>query len=138
MERDRVVRVAVDGLSDRLLWSSARALERLGAPFTVEGSARMVDADGAPVSVDFDGLIGRTAEVALALSDGEEHRTHGVVDDIELRYGELILTIVPRIAKLADAIDHQVFLQKDAVSIACEVLKEHGIDVAIRATRALP
>jgi type VI secretion system secreted protein VgrG len=138
MALERVARVAVDGFPGRLHAQRIRGTDRLHAPFAVEVSARAVDGAGTLVSADLDALLGRTAEVALALGDGDERRVHGVVEDVEQRYGELLLTVVPRIAPLADAIDHQVFLQKDAVAIARDVLTEHGIDVAVRVTRTLP
>src|SRR4051812_45826652 len=114
----RVVRVAVDGFSGRLLVTSARGRERLNEPFAVEVSALAVGADGAPISVDLDGMLGRAAEVALALGDGGERRIYGIVDEIEQRYGEILLTVAPRVAPLDGAIDHQTFLRKDALAIA--------------------
>jgi type VI secretion system secreted protein VgrG len=138
MALDRVARIAVDGFSGRLRVGSALCDDRLHEPFAVRVSAEVVEDTRAPAPIDLDTLVGCPAHVALALGDGNERSVHGVVEDVEQRYGELALTVVPRIAPLVDAVDHQVFLQKDAVAIAREVLQDHGLDVAVRVTRTLP
>jgi type VI secretion system secreted protein VgrG len=122
----------------RLLVAGARGSEGMGRPFSVEVIAHVAEAPEAPPAIDLDALLGQRAEVALALGDGGERSVHGIVEGAEQRYGELRLVIVPRVAPLAEAVDHQVFLQKDAVEIAREVLGEHAVDVAVRVSRTLP
>ena len=134
----RTVRVGVDGFAGRLVVAWVRGVEGMHAPGAVEVAAEAVDGSAAPLAVDIEALIGRTAHVALALGDGGERTVHGVVEDVEQHYGELRLVVAPRIAPLGDATDHRVFLKQDAVAIAREVLQEHGIDVAVRVTRTLP
>jgi type VI secretion system secreted protein VgrG len=138
MTLDRMARITLDDFSGRLRVGRVRCLDRLHEPFAVQVSAQAVDETHAPVPVDLEALLGCAAEVALALGDGNERGVYGVVEDVEQRYGELRLTLVPRIAPLVDAVDHQVFLQKDAVAIARDVLQEHGVDVAVRVSRTLP
>lgn len=138
MARERLGRLVVEGATERLLVESARGVEGLGQPFTIAVTACAVDASGEPVAVDLDALIGQRAIFAVALGDGGERTVHGVVEDAEQRYGELRLTIAPRVAPLADTIDQQVFLQQDAAEIARAVLAEHGLDVDVRVSRRLP
>jgi type VI secretion system secreted protein VgrG len=138
MAPERVVRIAVEGVAARLEVGWARGVERLHEPFAIEVSVCARDSVGAPVSVDLDALLGCKATVGIALGDGGERNVHGVVDDVEQGYAELRLTVVPRVAPLRDAVDYRVFLSKDAVAIARDVLQEHGIDVATRAARSLP
>ena len=138
MALERTVRVWVDGFAGRLVVAWVRGIQRMHAPDAVEVSAEVVDSSSAPLAVDIEALVGRTAHVALALGDGGERTVHGVVEDVEQHYGELRLVVAPRVAPLGDAIDHRVFLKQDAVAIAREVLQEHGVDVVVRVTRALP
>jgi type VI secretion system secreted protein VgrG len=138
MALERALHIGVRGFSGRFRVVRARGVEKMHEPFAVEVTARAFDGDGTPASVDLDALLGSVAKVSLALDDGDERSLYGVIDEIEQRYGEVLLTVVPRIGVLAQAIDHQVFLQKDAVAIVREVLEEHGVDVEVRVARSLP
>src|SRR5580704_3889268 len=138
MALERVVHIDVGGFSGRLPVVRARGIEKMHEPFAVEVSARALDGGGVPASVDLDALLGSVAKVSIALGDGDERSLYGVIDEIEQRYDEVLLTVVPRVAPLAQAIDHQVFLQKDAVAIAREILDEHGVDVNVCVARSLP
>lgn len=138
MGAGRVARLVVDGVSERLVVARARGVEAIGAPFSVDVTARAVDGRGEPVALDLDRLIGRRATLAIALGDGGERCVHGAIEAAEQRYGELHVTLAPRAALLAHAIDHQVFVDRDAVEIAREVLAEHAIDVEVRVSRDLP
>jgi type VI secretion system secreted protein VgrG len=138
MALERVAHIDVRGFSGRLQVVRVRGTEKMHEPFAVEVLARAFDGAGAAVSVDLDAVLGSVAEVSIALGDGDERSLYGVIDAIEQRYGEVLLTVVPRVAALAQAIDHQVFLQKDAVAIAREILGEHVVDVAVRVARSLP
>lgn len=136
MARERIGRLVVEGVTKRLLVESARGVEGFGRPFAVDVLACAVDEVGELAALDLDALVGRRAAFALALGDGNERTVHGIIEGAEQRYAELLLTIAPRIAPLADAVDHQVFLDQDAVQIAQAVLKEHGLDVAVRVSRS--
>jgi type VI secretion system secreted protein VgrG len=138
MTHERVGRLVVEGISKRLFVMGARGSEGFGRPFSVEVVAYAADTAEASLVPDLDALLGRRAEVALALGDGGERCVHGTVAAVEQRYRELHLLVVPRVAPLAETMDHRVFLQKDAVEIAREVLGEHAIDLSVRLARPLP
>jgi type VI secretion system secreted protein VgrG len=106
----------------------------------VEARARVVartDDEGA--TIDADALIGQKATLELAAPDttrAEARRFHGVVDEIEVDAGGATFTLVPRLMLLADAIDHRVFLDQEAVAIAEALLAVAGLTVDVRvATR---
>src|SRR6185437_4705537 len=138
MDAQRIASVVIDGISGRLPVGGTRGVERLGEPFAVEVSIESGEGRDMPLSFDLEALLGRTARVTLALGDGGERTIHGRIEDVEQRYAELVLALGPRVAPLGDVVDHRVFLQMDAVTIAREVLQEHGLDVVSRVTRVLP
>src|SRR5262249_23470810 len=107
-------------------------------PFRIEVSVSTTDSAGAPIALDLDALLGSKATLSIAQGDGGAREVHGVIDEGEERYGELLLTVVPRVAPLGNAVDYRVFVRTDAVVIARGVLQEHGIDVATRAVRTVP
>ena len=74
----------------------------------------------------------------LGAGGDRERRIAGVIDRVEAAFSAHRLVIVPRLAALADAVDHQVFLDQDAVAIALAVLGEHGVEAESRVTRKLP
>src|SRR6185437_11626177 len=138
MDAQRIASVVIDGISGRLPVGRTRGVERLGEPFAVEVSIESGEGRDVPLSFDLEALLGRTACVTLALSDGGERTVHGRIEDVEQHYTELVLIVGPRVAPLGDVVDHRVFLQMDAVAIAREVLQEHALDVVSRVTRVLP
>jgi type VI secretion system secreted protein VgrG len=103
----------------------------------VEGWVRVVArvAPGEEKDLVLDDLIGQKATLDVSLKDApraDPRRFHGVVDAIEIAAQAVTITIVPRLMPLADGSDHRVFLEKDSVTIAEELLQEAGLTLDIR------
>lgn len=85
----------------------------------------------------FDEVLGKRATLEITSTDdsrGEPRRFHGIVDAIEMSAQGMAFTLVPRLIPLGDGVDHRVFLEKDSVSIAQELLGEVGLTLDIRVT----
>src|SRR5262249_24067038 len=96
-----------------------RAVAEIGAPATLrilgdDGSARAIE-----TIVD--------AVIAHGGGAGDRQGTHGPTE----------IRLVPRLALLADGVDHAVFLDQDALQIAEAVLSAHGYKLQTRCERAL-
>ena len=132
MSLEQTFTLEVDGakLDGRVVGMKGR--ERLHAPFVFEATCSF--ADGPP---DFDprALITKKAKLSFPLMDGAERTIEGFVDAVVGADTGLQITLVPKIAFLADAVDHQVFVDEDAVEIVKKVLSEHGITVDARVSR---
>lgn len=77
-----------------------------------------------------DDLLGKRATLQLApegASRPEPRFFHGIVDAVELSAEGASFTLVPRVMVLGDQVDHRVFLDKDAVAIAAQLLREAQI-----------
>jgi type VI secretion system secreted protein VgrG len=126
-------------------------IEGTGAAFRVthvEGRERVhvpsmfrvtcVPEDGA--ELDPEALLTKDAHLSWVVreGDGPARTVHGVIDGVEVDGPLLRLTIVPPIALLADAVDHQVFTDLTALDIIERVLAEHGITAVTRVRRSLP
>ncbi|CAN94272.1 hypothetical protein sce4109 [Sorangium cellulosum So ce56] len=122
----------IDGAGATFAVLRVRGRERLHEPSRFEVTAAV---DG---SVELGSLLAQPARLAWALPDGSERAVLGSVDVVESVAQGLRVTIVPKIALLADAVDYQVFVDEDAVSIVEEVLSEHGISVERRLVREAP
>lgn len=110
----------------------------------VDGWARVVArvAPGEENDLVADDLLGSKATLDISPKDGprsDPRRFHGVVDSIEIAAGGVTFTLVPRLMPLADGSDHRVFLEKDSVTIAEELLQEAGLTLDLRvAARPAP
>jgi len=124
--------LTVDG-GPLLAVRSLTGRERIGEPFRFE--VRCVLPDG-PADV----ALMLTQSATLEVEDGSDKRTIvGQVDEVEvLDDVRVLLVLVPRSRLLADTMDFRVFVQKDAVAIAKEVLGEHGISVEDEVSAAPP
>lgn len=125
----------IDGASFDARVTRVRGRERIHAPFAFEITCAPAAVDGAPPEVDPTTLLAQKAKLSLALPDGGERSFEGYVDAVEAIDTGFVVTIVPKIALLGDAIDYQVFVDKTAVEIIEEVLSEHAIKVDKRLQR---
>ncbi|WP_437603084.1 type VI secretion system tip protein TssI/VgrG [Sorangium sp. So ce590] len=103
----------------------------------VGGSVRVLArvAPGRDEALVPDELLGKKATLEITPKDALRdvaRRFHGVVDAIEGSGVGALLTIVPRLMPLEDGSDHRIFLEKDAVTIAEELLLEAGLTLDIR------
>jgi type VI secretion system secreted protein VgrG len=109
--------------------------ERIHAPFVFEVTC--APGPDAPAPIDAEAILTRAARLTWTLGDGNPRVVEGMVDRVEAMHGGLRLSIVPRVAELADAVNYRVFLQKDAAQIVEEVLNERQLVVERRLSRAL-
>lgn len=109
---------------------SFEALER-----SHEGGHAKVVTRVASEDLDSDALLGKRAALEVASESSSRsvpRRFHGIVDRVELSPGGATFTLVPRLMLLADGSDHRVFLDRDSVSIAEELLGEAGLTLDVR------
>jgi len=119
--------------------ASVRGHEAAGEPFSFELVAR-------PAS-DATASIGASATLRILKEDGSPRTIQAVVDAVTARPGGVAerketrgpteIRLVPRLAFLADSIDHAVFLEQDALQIAEAVLSAHGVRLEKRCERPL-
>lgn len=105
--------------------------ERIHAPFSFEVTFTPL----AGVDIDARSLIAKKAKLSWPLLDDTQRSVDGFVDAIDAIDTGYRVTLVPKIALLGDAVDYQVFVDRDAVEIVTSVLSEHGISVEARVTR---
>src|SRR5262245_25680228 len=131
------VQLEIDGAGATLRVMRLRGTERLHAPYAYDllcGPER--PGDPAPLLPIAD-LVGKPAKIAVSLPDETERVIEGLVDTISASSAAYSVTIVPKVALLADAADYLVFLDEDAAERAKQVLSEHGIDADVRVARSL-
>ncbi len=95
---------------------------------------RAATEEGALLAPD---LLGRkaTLEIAAAGTLRSDPRCfHGIVDTVVRSSEGVHLTMVPHVMPLDDTSDHRVFLDRDSVSIAEELLGEAGLTLDMRVT----
>ncbi|MEJ7732126.1 MAG: type VI secretion system tip protein TssI/VgrG [Polyangiaceae bacterium] len=105
--------------------------ERIHEPYRLQLT---IARDG--TAADLAALLGTPAAAEIALPAGGSRRIEGYVDGIDLSGGVLALAIAPRATWCARGADHRVFLGRDAVRIASEVLAGHGLRVSEALRRA--
>ncbi|HSN98123.1 MAG TPA: phage late control D family protein, partial [Candidatus Nanopelagicales bacterium] len=143
MTLDAFFRLEADGLEGFRI-HRARGTESVHGTFRVEieGAPEHAAGErgdrGERGELDAEALLGQPATLVLGAGGDRERRIAGVIDRVEAAFAAHRLVLVPRLAALADAVDHQVFLDQDAVAIALGVLGEHGVEVESRVTRKLP
>ncbi|WP_437646540.1 type VI secretion system Vgr family protein [Sorangium sp. So ce362] len=132
MSLSQFVNLEVDGAAGTFRVLRFTGRERLHAPFVFALVCQMEDEEIRP-----EDLLTRAAKITLKHSGGERI-IEGLVDQVELVATGLRLSIVPRIALLADAVDHRVFVEQDTVAIVTDVLGKQNIAVDVRVRRSLP
>jgi type VI secretion system secreted protein VgrG len=128
-------RLTIDGCDAHLRVMEVRGVERIHAPFSFEVRCAPADERGARVDLAIEDLFTHKATLAFDLSDDAERVIEGLVDAVDALGAGLWLRIVPRVALLGDAVDHQVFVDEDALAIVEKVLSEHSITVDKRVQR---
>ena len=127
----------VDGVE--LTWEvhEVQGVERVRAPYRFEIVCRPA-ADGSEISAELaDQLVASNAKLTFPLDDGSERSLEGVLAEVEEQARGFRLVLVPRLALLKQTQDHRLYLDKDAVEIAKEILGEHTIQVDSRVSRSL-
>jgi type VI secretion system secreted protein VgrG len=112
-----------------------RGLERVGGTYRFEITCRPWEED-TPADLP-DQLLMAEASLRLPLEGGGERVVGGLITEIDQGHEGLQLALTPRLALLTQVVDHRVFVEQDAVTIATDVLREHGFSVTNRAARAL-
>lgn len=125
----------IDGAAFDASIRRVRGRERMHAPSWFEITCAPAEAEGATPEVAPASLLAMKAKLSLALPDGGERVVEGFVDAVEAVDAGFRITIVPKIALLGDAVDHQVFVDQTAVEVVESVLAEHGIRVEKRLRR---
>ncbi len=116
--------------------SRLQGMERVHGPSRYVVVARAVS-NGELADVKLEELI--TKKAHLTWSSGIDSRTiDGVVEEVSRDAVDYEIVVVPRVALLGDCVDHKVFLEKDAVAIATQVLHEHQIRLDAKVARTLP
>ncbi|APR87918.1 Putative vgr related protein [Minicystis rosea] len=106
--------------------------ERIHAPWSFDVTCTPPD-HAAPVDVG--ALLARPARFGLPTGDDNERLVSGFIDRVVAVHHGYRFTVVPYVAELGDVVDHHVFLGKDAVTIAEEVLATRHLRVERRLTR---
>ncbi|AKT40743.1 type VI secretion system Vgr family protein [Chondromyces crocatus] len=123
--------LTIDGTDAPLRVRSFLSEERVFAPYRVDVELEV--ADRTPLVAE--ALLGQAAR--FTLRDPLEPRVfRAVVDAIEARGRGYRVTLVPRLALLADAVDHRVRVGEDPIALAEEVLRAHHLDVERRLSRS--
>ena len=124
--------LTIDGAPE-LAVASFEALERSH----VDGWVRVLCRPRAGEEADLRAadLVGQRATLEIAAAGAprpDPRRFHGIVDAVTRSAEGVHLTIVPRLAPLGDTSDHRVFLDRDSVSIAEDLLGEAGLTLDVR------
>ncbi|MFO0759562.1 MAG: type VI secretion system tip protein TssI/VgrG [Byssovorax sp.] len=133
----RTYELTIEGASFDARVHRVRGREQIHAPFRFEVTFEPLS-DGAATAIDPKALLTQKASLSWGLPDGGTRTVEGYVEEIESFNDGIMVAIAPKIAFLDEAIDHRVFLEKDALEIIEAVLSEHGITVDARVDRALP
>src|SRR6185436_2268573 len=118
--------LTIEGNDAELRVFRVRGEESIHKPFAFEIECAPAEADGIRVDLDIKALVTKPATLSFPDSDQTRRTISGLVDAIEAEGTGYRIRIVPKLALLADAIDHQVFVDQDAVEVATTVLGEHG------------
>jgi type VI secretion system secreted protein VgrG len=126
-QRDRTLSVSTPLGEDVLLVRSMTGRERLAAPFEYELDLVSDDIEVAPTD-----LLGKTATVALTLSDGGRRFFNGYIN----RFSQVGFdgasaiyraTLVPWLWFLSRTADCRIFQEKSVPDIVKEIFREHGL-----------
>jgi type VI secretion system secreted protein VgrG len=129
----------IEGTSAGFRVSAVLGTERIHEPFRFAITCVPVDSEGAvDTGLRAEDILAQAAELRWSLPDGGERLVKGVVEEVEIARDAWTIAISPRAAAAASAVDHRVFVEKDAVEIATEVLADHAVSVTSRVTRSLP
>ena len=128
----------IDGANVTWVVSDATRTEALHAPWSLQVTVQSFDANKVRHDVPASTLLTKKAHVTWVDGGADEPAATGLVERVDEVSTGYLIGIVPRIALLADAVDHQVFLDIDAVEMAKAVLGEHHIAVDSKVVRALP
>ncbi len=123
--------------TDDVQWRIARVRgrEMLHAPFRFVVTA--VPLQGmAHAELHLDDLITKPARLTWPEETGTR-TIEGLVDEVSRTEDHYEIAIVPRVALLADTIDHKVFVDKDVIAIATSILGEHGVTLKSNVQRTL-
>ncbi len=130
--------LTIDGAPE-LAVRSFEAFERSHVDGWVRVHARVARVDsGEEATLDPEELLGKKATLEISAKDeqrADPRQFHGIVDAVEISSQGAIFTLVPRLMPLADGSDHRVFLEKDAVTIAEDLLKEASLTLDIRVSQ---
>jgi type VI secretion system secreted protein VgrG len=137
MNRQFIFHFDVDGLGKKWVVDSVRGVERVNDVYSFEVWCKpVVSAANLPGLAD--SVLCKPATLSWGLEDGATRSVHGVVDSIEAGAAGWLVKLAPRLLTLADAVDHTVFVNKDAVEIVTAVLGDRGVHVQSKVARALP
>lgn len=138
MSWSRFFELEIDGAP--CVWRTGRVdgRERLDGLWTFRVRAEPTEGGVRATDVEPEALITKTARLRWPLEFAGERVIEGIVDEVRREAEHYEITIVPRVALLADAVDYRVFVDQDAVSIAKTVLGDHGIEMEARVARSLP
>ncbi|WP_437312622.1 type VI secretion system Vgr family protein [Sorangium sp. So ce385] len=131
------VQLELDGEGAALRVIRLRGVERLCAPYAFEVSFSPARDAGPWPGGALSDLVGKPARISMALPDGAARLIDGIVDAISASAAAYVATVVPKVSLLSDMVDYLVFLDREAVEIAKQVLSEHGITADARVARAL-
>jgi type VI secretion system secreted protein VgrG len=133
MSLGHAFKLSIQGSATSLYVVRVEGTERVHAPHRFAVTVR-VD-EGA--SLDAEAVIGERASLTL-MHGGDVREIVGIVDAIEEIGAGCCVTLASRMAMLEDAVDHRVFLDQDAATIAESVLGDHGVTIKRRLARVLP
>jgi type VI secretion system secreted protein VgrG len=127
--------LTIDGAPE-LAVRSFEAFERSHVEGWVRVLARVAPSEEA--TLDPEALLGKIATFAISAEDerrADPRQFHGIIDAVEISSQGATFTLVPRLMPLGDGSDHRVFLEKDAVTIAEDLLKEAGLTLDVRVSQ---
>jgi type VI secretion system secreted protein VgrG len=133
-----VYTLKIDGIDAPLRVTRVEGVERIHAPWSFDVTISTIDADHERVHVDLAQVVAQPATLGWKLHDGGDRKVEGVVEEADAFDEGYRVRLVPKLALLAQAVDHQVFVDEDTVEIATKVLSEHGVQVDARVRRSLP
>lgn len=136
---DSVVRLAIPAASAvafRIRRMEAR--EALHQPWRVTLRCELRDANAHDRLADVDPTtwLGSEATVAFDSAQAGERKLVGIIEEVAFGPSETELTIVPKLFASSDTSDYRVFVDKNAVDVTKEVLKDHGVSVDDRVATA--
>ena len=126
-------RLRIEGCSTPLHVLRFEGVERVHAPLHVQITVRA----GGDIPVDPEALLGERASFELA-HESDARVLWGIVDAVAQTAAGYRVTLAARATALGDNVDHHVFLDQDAATIAEAVLRGRGIEVRKRLARTLP
>jgi len=124
--------LSITGVTAKWVVAAVLGEERLDAPFRFQVTC----APTAKIAVD--DVFMKAATLEWILEDKSKRALDGFVTEVEIGEFGWELVLEPRVALLADAVDHQLFMEEDTLQIVTAVLSEHAVQVEPRITRTLP